>query len=74
VVVAYAAHLDCRTTPLKWIVTRGPDDLNILTKPEADSLGIVVDLYDEKPTAGPQDRTRVMRELSFASIPLRQRD
>ena len=48
-----------RPAAVEWMMAKGPDDeFNILTKPEADRLGIAVDLYDAKAAAGPQDGAR----------------
>ena len=40
VVVGYAARMGLSYDAARWIIARGPDDLNMLTKAEADRLGI----------------------------------
>ena len=58
VVVVYAAHMGLSYDDARWIIARGPDDLNMLTKAEAGQLGIAVDVYDAKAAAGRQEGTR----------------
>ena len=57
-VVVYAAHMGLSYDAARWIIARGPGDLNMLTKAEADRLGVAVDIYDVKAAAGPQDGTK----------------
>jgi len=54
----YAAEMDLRPSAVEWMTAKGPDELSILTKAEADRLGIEVDIYDAKAAAGPQGGAR----------------
>ena len=45
VVVVCAAHMGLSYDAARWIIAKGPNGLNMLTKAEADRLGIAVDVY-----------------------------
>jgi len=42
----YAAEMGLRPSAVEWMTAKAPDEFSILTKPEADRLGIDVDVYD----------------------------
>jgi len=54
----YAAEMGLTPSAIAWMTAKEPDELSILTKAEADRLGIAVDLYDSKAAPGPQGGTR----------------
>jgi len=54
----YATELGLTHAVVECMIEKGPHELNMLTKAEADRLGIEVDIYDAKATATPQDGAR----------------
>jgi len=40
----YAAEMGRKRSAVEWMIERQPDKINILTKAQADRLGIAVDL------------------------------
>jgi hypothetical protein len=46
VLVIYAAEMGFPYAAAKWISAKGPDEFNLLTKAEADRLGIEVEIHD----------------------------
>jgi hypothetical protein len=54
----YATELGLTHSAMEWITAKRPNEMNMLTKTEADRLGLEVDLYDGNAATRPQDGTR----------------